>query len=70
MKALGRLVIVIWTIIYIVLVSCGGFILFPLLSYIFTGDDPMESLGNIWEIGKDGIEDFFDNINIHNNFNG
>lgn len=71
MKILGRLFIVIWTIIYIVLAFCGGFILFPLLAYIFTGncDDPMETLSNIWDIGKDAIEYFFDNINIHDSFN-
>ena len=64
MKSLGRLFIVIWTIIYTALGFLGGFILFPILTYIFTGrcDDPMETMFNIWDIGKDGIENFFDNI--------
>ena len=64
MKALGRLFIVIWTIIYTVLAFCGGFILFPLLAYIFSGncDDPMETIGNTWESGKKMIERFFDSL--------
>lgn len=77
MKALGRFFIVIWTIIYTALGFLGGFILFPLLTYVFTGrcDDPMETMFNIWDIGKDGIENFFDNIHkvfhiSHINFNG
>ena len=77
MKALGRFFIVIWTIVYTVLGFLGGFILFPLFIYIFTGrlDDPLETMFNIWDIGKDGIENLFDNIHkvfhiSHINFNG
>ena len=77
MKAIGRFFIIIWAIIYIALGICGGFILFPLLVYIFTGrfDDPMETVCNIWDIGKDKIENFFDKMhNIfhisHIKFNG
>lgn len=77
MKAIGRLFIVIWTISYIALGLCGGFILFPLLVYIFTGrcDDPLDTMFNIFDIGKDKIENFFDKMhNIfhisHINFNG
>ena len=77
MKSLGRLFIVIWTIIFTALGFLGGFILFPLLTYVFTGrcDDPMETMFNIWDIGKDGIEKFFNNMkkifhSLHINFNG
>ena len=64
MKAIGRFFIIIWTIMFTVLGFCGGYILFPLLTYIFTGrcDEPMKTMFNIWDIGKDEIEYFFDNI--------
>lgn len=64
MKVLSRFFIVIWTIVYAILAFCGGFILFPLLAYIFTGncDDPMLTIANIWEGGKNMIERFFDSL--------
>lgn len=77
MKAIGRFFIVIWTIVFTLLGFLGGFILFPLLIYVFTGrcDDLLETMFNIWDIGKDGIENFFNNMHkvfhiSHINLNG
>ena len=49
MKAIGRFFVCIWAIIFFVLAMCGGFILFPIIRYIFIGqfDDPMEVILDI-----------------------
>lgn len=72
MKAIGRIFILIWLIVFIILSLLGGFILFPIIRYIIYGDidDPMYVLVEIYFSGKDIIEAFFDhsNINLNNKF--
>ena len=77
MKVIGRFFVCIWTIIFFVLAMCGGFILFPIIRYIFIGqfDDPMEVNSDIWYKGKELIENFFNNMHkvfhiSHINLNG
>lgn len=64
MNVIKRIFIVIWIIIYIAISFCGGFLIFPIIAYIATGkfDDPMMTVINICDSGKELIESFFDNI--------
>ena len=69
MNVIKRFLIVIWTIIFACFVLFGGFFIFPVLRYIFTGklNDPMDSLYSIFEYVLEHIESFFDNLsNIKN----
>ena len=59
MDIICRLVIVIWTIIFTILLVAGGFILFPVLRYIFVGEIGDTPWYDFWEYGKDKIEKFF-----------
>ncbi len=64
MKIIGRFFVCIWAIIFFVLATCGGFILFPIIRYILIGqfDDPMDVVTEVYIIVKNRIEGFFDKL--------
>lgn len=63
MDIICRFFIVIWTIIFVCLMMCGGFVLFPILRYIFIGEIGNEPFYDLWKYGKDHIEKFFNCYN-------
>jgi hypothetical protein len=71
MDIIKRIFIVIWIIIFFIFNLCGGFIILPIIIYIFTGkfDDPVVNIINIYDSGQKLIESFFDNIK-NNKCNG
>ena len=64
MDIIKRLFIVIWTLVFTCITVCGGFLFYSVLKYIFTGkfDDMLEVTVEVFDIGKDSIEKFFDNL--------
>ena len=69
MNVIKRFLIVIWTIVFVCSIFCGGFILYPILRYIFCGelDDIDDTCVDIYDYVKDGIEKVFDGLsNIKN----